>query len=237
MEADAVARAVAPVHVGVTFALLNRTDGALPSEGVVGTQLTLHEAAARKTHELRMHVGKHLSQVRTHAVRTVLESWREKAHHVELETAGLVGGQHKLCFCVVTIGSDGGRIFLPCAVKFHFHFCTAQRLSLFCLEAGCERALIFCVALGPERELVGAAFNGIDAPEAFVLHAASWCAQIHVQCIVLHGILQAVFLQVDFCIANSAPGGDAVGAHVGWNLALALSGPASSPSRHHVVLE
>ena len=113
MITQSVGGAVAPVHVPMTFTLLNRSDGTFPAEGVVRTLLPLYKAAARETHELRVHLPQHIGQIRTHTVLTVLERRRKEAHHIYLYLSYPIEYQGKLRLWVIVVGGKGRLIFLP----------------------------------------------------------------------------------------------------------------------------
>ena len=111
--AQPVRGAVAPVHVPVSLTLFYRPDGAFPAESVVGTLLPLHKAASGEAHELRVHLPQHVGQIGTHAVLTVLERRREKAHHIKLHLSHAVENQGELCFRVVVVGCERGFVLRP----------------------------------------------------------------------------------------------------------------------------
>ena len=97
----------------MAFALLYRPDGAFPAEGVVGTLLPLHEAAAGEAHELRMQLPEHVGEVGAHAVLAVFERGREEAHHVYLHLPHSIEDEGELRLRVVVVGGERCLIFFP----------------------------------------------------------------------------------------------------------------------------
>ena len=113
MVTQSVGSAIAPVHVPVPLTLLNRTDGTFPAESIVWTLLPLHETTSGETHEFRVQLPQHVSQIGTHAVLMVLEGGREKAHHVYLHLPHAVEHQCKLRLRIVVVGGEGGFVLRP----------------------------------------------------------------------------------------------------------------------------
>ncbi len=168
VEAESVACAVAPVHILVSRALLNRSDGAFPAEGIVRRVLSLDEASAGEAHKFRVHIVEHLCEVGATAVLAVLERRREEAHHVKGNSAFAVGNNSKLSLRVVGVSLQRGGIFRPSLVELTFHHFSVRiyRLSRRVGKARPQRAVV--VALGKKREPIFPALHGIDTPEAFV---------------------------------------------------------------------
>ena len=173
MVTQSVRGAVTPVHVPVALTLLDWSDGSFPTEGVVGTLLSLHEATSRETHELRVHLPKHVGEIGTHAVLSVLEGGREEADHVELHLSHAIEDESELRLRVVVVDGECGLILRP---SFGFGRKTAHRalgintVAVLRAERRFQGPLVL-QRLGPKRQAVTTSLHGVDAPVTLIHQA------------------------------------------------------------------
>ena len=95
VEAKAVGRAIPPRR-HVSRAIRERPNRLLPFEPI-GDLIPLEVVASGETQELRLHVDHHLHDVRTEAVRLILERRREQRHQTEPDRAGAIDRQDVAC--------------------------------------------------------------------------------------------------------------------------------------------
>ena len=147
--------------------LLDRTDGLLPVEGILRRFLTFYIATARETNELRVDIVEQLCQVWAQTILTILESRREEAYHIELDSALAICHEGKLSLSIVGVGSQLGGIFGPLLAYLATNGSLGIHLVALLIDELClEVALI--ATLCPEREFVGSALYGIDSPKALI---------------------------------------------------------------------
>ena len=179
MIPQSVGGTVAPVHIPVAFTLFDRTDGALPAEGIVGTLLPLHETTTRESHKLRMQLPQHVGQIRTHTVLTIAECGWEEAHHIQLHLSYTIEHKRELRLGIIVKSGQRGLVFCPPPLFSSGEY-SHLLLSVHLFSVGRAQ---FCLhgapigwRLGPERQAIGASLHGVNPPVALVnqTYRRSW---------------------------------------------------------------
>ena len=120
---------VTPGILQTTTGLL-RTNGSLPTIGVPETiTTTMYYATTREAHELRMQVGKGLSEVRAQTV-SLIGVFGHQRYHVDIQVAGVQHQQLQNGILTVFCGSEHGTIFLPLLVA-NGDGCLVQHFGVF----------------------------------------------------------------------------------------------------------